>query len=397
MISAASRPGWIAIAAAALAMIGSLFIHPVALLGLAAPYVAFVIYQKQVPTLRHATGIVGVSVVLGVILWVFSDVAFVSLCLVALGLSISIVAFFQPSSMALAFLSGASLALAIASAWMTYPPTLLIGLCFGAGMLCLHIQGLETLRNVQLDLEVQIEMRTQRIRYLLRERDEVTTLAIHDLQSPIQAVEGMQKTLLHMLNDQVPDKESMRQALEVAIETNADLSNRIGSLLKSGRDHLGGTSDSTSLSRIIDGTIATHKIGLRGREISIDMGDATQVHLRNQEDIKDILDVLLDNAICYAPKASTIQITAQYNATLRTVVIDIQDDGPGVPRKKRDTLFSAPVDRQTKDERTGLGLYLASRRATRLGGALKHVSPSGGGTIFRLSLPATRDDALPNS
>lgn len=380
----------LALGSTAFAALGSFLIHPFALVFLSAPYAVYLMDRAQRPDWVECACLVGAASVCVLILWSISTLSLVAVYLVVAFMLTSLLGFLTRPGRALAILAGTALAVAAASIWVVYPASLVVGLCLGSATLCLQTHWLETSLNMKIDLKDQIALRTQRIRYLLRERDEVTTLAVHDLQSPIQAIAGMQKTLLHMLEKDTTDKASMRQALEVAIETNADLSDRIGSLLNASRDHLGGSAETTSLSRIIDGTIAAHKIELEGRKISVHMRDAAQIQLHNDEDIKDILDVLLDNAIKYTPEDGKIDINACFDAPESVVVIDVKDNGRGVPEKERDGLFLPPLQSHSAKGRTGLGLYLAARRATRLGGAVKHIPASERGAVFRVTLPAVR-------
>ncbi len=393
MKAALSKPVAIALGFAALAVFGSLFIHPIALCFLAGPYCAYLLGRCQHPDLLDGICILGTTAISGLVLWLFLDLEIIAIYLLVAALTGFLCSFVTRPSRILAAIAGLAFAMAAGAVWVTYPVSLVIGVGLGGAMLCLQTHWLEQSRNARLDLEDLIALRTQRIRYLLRERDEVTTLAVHDLQSPIQAIAGMQKTLLHMLDDETPDKASIRQALEVAISTNADLSDRIGSLLSDSRDHLGGATDTTPLARILEGTIAAHKIELKTREISVQADTASQIHLRNDEDIKDILDVLLDNAIKYTPDDGKIAIIARHDAPENKVIIDICDNGPGVPEIKKENLFSAPKNSKAVNGRTGLGLYLASRRARRLGGILRYIPPNHAGTTFRIILPTVSPEA----
>ena len=69
----------------------------------------------------------------------------------------------------------------------------------------------------------------------------------------------------------------------------------------------------------------------------------------------------------------------------RKVIVDVQDDGPGVPAKARENLFKA-FQASTKKGGTGLGLVIASELVQAHGGTLAFVE-SDTGAIFRIELP----------
>ncbi|MGR3500914.1 sensor histidine kinase [Pseudaestuariivita sp.] len=256
-----------------------------------------------------------------------------------------------------------------------------------AAAMCVAWDRDRHLRADRTDLEDRLERRTHRIRFLLGERDEVTTLAVHDLQSPIQAISGMQKTLLHMLDTADADRHQMRQALKAAIATNEDLSARIGSLLDGSRDYLGGDRETTQVRRVLEQAKAAHVLALKEKRIAVKLAVAPSLSLRNGEDVIDILDVLLDNAIQHSPDGSNICLSAAPIGPGR-LGISIDDEGPGIDPKTLQTLFEPKAT-----GRRGIGLHLARRRARLLGGELTLATSKLGGSCFELHLPSAEHGA----
>ena len=69
------------------------------------------------------------------------------------------------------------------------------------------------------------------------------------------------------------------------------------------------------------------------------------------------------------------------------ILIDVSDDGPGLPPRAREKLFQ-PFAGSARDGGTGLGLVIAKDIMRAHGGDLKLMSTGTDGTTFRIELPA---------
>lgn len=96
-----------------------------------------------------------------------------------------------------------------------------------------------------------------------------------------------------------------------------------------------------------------------------------------------LLRGLYENSVqASAPRAPCIATRA--SATASGVVIEVGDDGPGVPEPLAHRVFEPLVS--ARPGGTGLGLALARRIAAAHGGSIALV-PADGGATFRLELP----------
>jgi signal transduction histidine kinase len=115
----------------------------------------------------------------------------------------------------------------------------------------------------------------------------------------------------------------------------------------------------------------------------VDALDPTELRVRAHPGLLGrLLHVLYDNAVqASAPRAPRIETRAY--AESGRVVIEVSDDGPGVPPEIADRVFEPLVT--ARPGGTGLGLALARRIATAHGGTID--LGHGPGARFRIELP----------
>jgi DNA-binding response OmpR family regulator len=77
------------------------------------------------------------------------------------------------------------------------------------------------------------------------------------------------------------------------------------------------------------------------------------------------------------------------------VVIDIADNGPGLPPRVIDRLFEPFVTTRPVGQGTGMGLAIAYAIVSQQGGTLQVASEAGRGATFRIALPVERKPAPP--
>jgi signal transduction histidine kinase len=71
--------------------------------------------------------------------------------------------------------------------------------------------------------------------------------------------------------------------------------------------------------------------------------------------------------------------------------VEVQDNGPGVPKEELPRLFDKFYRGATAEKTsngTGLGLYIVKRLAEDLGATVSVTSTPGAGALFRLTIPS---------
>jgi signal transduction histidine kinase len=100
------------------------------------------------------------------------------------------------------------------------------------------------------------------------------------------------------------------------------------------------------------------------------------------------LNNLLDNALTYTGPGGQITLAAE--ATGETVTLTVADTGQGIPHEHLPHVFDKffRIPGQSAETGTGLGLAIVREIVTAHGGTIDCESTLGGGTVFRIRLPA---------
>ena len=113
-------------------------------------------------------------------------------------------------------------------------------------------------------------------------------------------------------------------------------------------------------------------------------------------DLEMIFRNLLDNAIKYGGAPPEVRVTSHWLHQKRTLlVVQIEDNGPGIPLAQRRKVFRRFARLGLELERTkpgtGLGLYIVGTLVKRWKGQVRVLnSPNDEGTVFEVGLPATK-------
>lgn len=126
----------------------------------------------------------------------------------------------------------------------------------------------------------------------------------------------------------------------------------------------------------------------RGLKLAVRLPEAALPKvLGDQYRLQQLLTILLDNALEYAPPDSQIELELRSQAG--RVIFRISDHGPGVPDKNKKRIFQRFVTTATEEgsRHYGLGLAVAAELTALHQGRLWVDDTPGGGATFCLELP----------
>ena len=131
-----------------------------------------------------------------------------------------------------------------------------------------------------------------------------------------------------------------------------------------------------------------------GGSVTVELDVPESLSVVADELLARVVANLLNNAAKHNDDAEpTVWVTAEERDD--TVVFHVEDDGPGVPERKRGILFERMNDGGTDH---GLGLYLVRTLVDRYGGAVELTETGPNGSTFSVELPrAPSSDPRPQS
>ncbi|WP_432816610.1 ATP-binding protein [Sulfitobacter sp. JB4-11] len=212
-----------------------------------------------------------------------------------------------------------------------------------------------------------------------------TMLVAHDLKAPLQQQTGLLEFLeedlqasCHALPDEVLENMGVMQTL----------SRRMTQLVEDLLDH--ATADEQSLFPVFVNIadrlkailpLAALRVGFRV-DIAPDIPDI----LVDPTALDAVLRNLISNAVKHHDRAEGV-ICIRGHVDGETIVIEVADDGPGIPEKYRKRIFE-PFERlSAKREGSGLGLSFLKKTVSAWGGEVSVSCPPGQGSVFRFTVP----------
>lgn len=126
----------------------------------------------------------------------------------------------------------------------------------------------------------------------------------------------------------------------------------------------------------------------RRQQISVQAADGVSVRA-DRLLLREAITNVVDNAIKYSPIAASIALSVRDDG--QDAVIDVTDQGPGIPAEDRERIFDRffRVDsaRSRDAGGTGLGLAIAKWAVETNGGSIRVDAAATGGSVFRIFLP----------
>jgi signal transduction histidine kinase len=240
------------------------------------------------------------------------------------------------------------------------------------------------------------QARSEREATMKRQREFVAD-ASHELRTPLTSVLANLELLQESL--QRSDRNEDGEVVDSALRSSRRMNRLIGDLLLLARADAGRLDAHRRCDLAeVAGEAAAEAAPLMGaRELVVDNDKPLWVEGSPDELHRMVLN-LLDNAAHHTPPHSRVELSLR--AEDGEAVVEVADDGPGIPAEMREQIFSrfvrgtGPAD-TTPGTGTGLGLAIVSAVAESHGGSVEVTDSPGGGARFRARIPLATADEVP--
>ena len=212
----------------------------------------------------------------------------------------------------------------------------------------------------------------------------------HDLKTPLASIIGSLE-IFHLLEKSLAEAkkaELLKTALQEAYRLDSIITN-ILDMAKFEGHMVVLKKEMTDIPAMLNQCI---------RKVRAQTAPDAEITLSGKEPVEWVIDstllcravgLVLDNASKYGPKKG-LWIDLDYRIQNNALIIDIKDNGPGIPENRREEIFDKYTRLAKQDSSgagTGLGLAIARHIISLMSGTLTVSNAYEGGAVFSFQIP----------
>ena len=233
-------------------------------------------------------------------------------------------------------------------------------------------------------------------RYVEEMKSDFVSAVSHELRSPLTSIYGFAETLLRQ--DVLFGEGERRTFLGYIASESERLTAIVDALLNVARLDSGDlqvTLNPVDVNAVVSEAVtsAEETSGRNGHDFVTELPAEPVTAEADRDKLRQILGVLLDNAVKYSPRGGTVTVAARRKDD--TVEIEVADEGIGIPVHEQERIFRKFYRAEggagaRGSGGTGLGLFIARGLVSAMGGRIWVRSAEGEGSRFAFALPLAR-------
>jgi len=247
--------------------------------------------------------------------------------------------------------------------------------------------------DVRRIVEEASELRqlNEQLQSLDRLKDDFMSSVTHELRTPLTSIRALTEL---MRDDPAMDAAQRQHFLGLVVAESERLSrlvNQVLDMAKIESGHADWQSEDVDLAALLDQAVQTtaELFRERGAVLSLRRPDTVPPLRADRDRLLQVVLNLLSNAAKFVPDVGG-QVTVRLQPRAGALVVEVQDNGPGVPPAQQALVFEKfrqGGDAAHRPQGTGLGLPISRAIIEHFGGTLWLRSTPGQGACFGFELP----------
>lgn len=225
-----------------------------------------------------------------------------------------------------------------------------------------------------------------------RMKSEFVSTVSHELRTPLTSIRGSLGLIVGGAMGEMPAQ--AKSLAEIAYSNAERLVRLINDILDIEKIESGKVTFNPALQplrALLEQAISVNQGYAQQHQVSLELTrqDMDVTVNVDADRFMQVMSNLLSNAIKYSPRGGVVSV--RVTAQLGRVLIQVVDQGTGIPAEFKGRIFTKFSQADSSDTRakggTGLGLSIAKALVERMGGTIDYESVSGQGTTFYFDLP----------
>ena len=252
---------------------------------------------------------------------------------------------------------------------------------------CINIDGEECVLGTGINITERKQLEKNQRHFI--------QLCAHELRNPMTGIRGIFSLVRNRLEKDQPSKNATKllSHAEREIDRLSNIVNQIMAVFKEQAEQskeLNYKWQAVELGELLSRVVIAAQPMSSNHKIELDMNVEGEVWINGDpERLEDVLRNLISNAVKFTPENKKIVISMQNEKDW--AVIEVQDEGVGIPEEHLDHVFKSFFRSENFIEKDpggmGLGLYLSKEIINRHGGSIWAENNPGRGSTFYIKLP----------
>jgi signal transduction histidine kinase len=239
------------------------------------------------------------------------------------------------------------------------------------------------------DKKKQLTENITNLENLQKEKDEVITMAVHDIKNPAGTIQNL-VNLLESYNLNATEQKEIHKSLITISNRIVKIVDEVANTVRKAKVAFEIKYRKFDINEIIGAVVSRYLAVFQSKQINLVNNSEKMPAIEMDPDkIEDAIENLLNNALKFSPKGTTV--TIQTSIKDEHAVVEVLDNGPGLSENDIIVAFEKGSKLSVKptsgESSSGLGLWIVKRIIDEHSGRVWVRSKKGKGSTFAFRIP----------